>query len=312
MLRTYRGALRAKDMMSNAPALTLSSCVPSFKGSLAWSPLPVDPAATLEKLLMVYADQILEHGCLNCDPHPGNVLLMPDGTLGLIDFGQVKCLTLEERLLYARLLVALADQDSFGIVSAYKAMGVRTKYNCPAVLQAWATILNDRDDASVLEGHNFQNYMEELNRRDPILQAPTTFVLVQRASCLLRGCAIVLGQPVSLAQKWREKAQDLLARHPQLASIPLLPRKRAPTLVICGPSGVGKGTLIHKLTQLKGDSVGFSVSHTTRNPRKGEEDGIHYHFISKESMERAIKAGKFLEFARVHSNIYGTRGTLPP
>ena len=70
--------------------------------------------------------------------------------------GQVKCLTVEERVLYARLIVALADRDSLNIVAVYKAMGVRTKHNNPTVLEAWATILNDRDDAEVLEGFTFQ------------------------------------------------------------------------------------------------------------------------------------------------------------
>ena len=68
----------------------------------------------------------------------------------------MKCLTVEERVLYARLIVALADRDSLNIVAVYKAMGVRTKLNNPTVLEAWATILNDRDDAEVLEGFNFQ------------------------------------------------------------------------------------------------------------------------------------------------------------
>jgi aarF domain-containing kinase len=274
-LQLYRSLLRTCDLLYNAPALAVSSCVPGVREGVGWSALPVDPWHTLCKLIDVYADQIFEHGCLNCDPHPGNVLLMPDGRLGLIDFGQVKTLTLEERVLYARLIVALADGDVFSIVEAYKAMGVRTQRNTPAVLQAWATILNDRDDAAVLEGHNYQSYMEELNRRDPILEAPTTFVLVQRASCLLRGCAIVLGHPVSLAEKFKGKALELLARYPDVARRPLRPaaakgarKGRAKCLVICGPSGVGKGTLINELSKLQGDAVGFSVSHTSRRPRK--------------------------------------------
>ena len=51
---------------------------------------------------------------------------------------------------------------------------------------------------------------------------------------------------------------------------------------------------------------GFSVSHTTRGPRNMEEDGVHYHFTEKSVMEKEIKDGKFLEFANVHGNLYGT------
>ncbi|XP_057438689.1 guanylate kinase 2 isoform X5 [Lotus japonicus] len=77
-------------------------------------------------------------------------------------------------------------------------------------------------------------------------------------------------------------------------------------VVISGPSGVGKGTLITMLMQEFPSMFGFSVSHTTRAPRNIEEDGVHYHFTEKSVMEKEIKNGKFLEFASVHGNLYGT------
>lgn len=77
-------------------------------------------------------------------------------------------------------------------------------------------------------------------------------------------------------------------------------------VVISGPSGVGKGTLISKLMKEFPSMFGFSVSHTTRGPREKEQNGIHYHFTDHNVMEREIKDGKFLEFASVHGNLYGT------
>lgn len=77
-------------------------------------------------------------------------------------------------------------------------------------------------------------------------------------------------------------------------------------IVISGPSGVGKGTLIAKLMKEFPSMFGFSVSHTTRAPREKEKDGVHYHFTDRSVMEKAIKDGKFLEFAAVHGNLYGT------
>ncbi|XP_004513776.1 guanylate kinase 1-like isoform X2 [Cicer arietinum] len=77
-------------------------------------------------------------------------------------------------------------------------------------------------------------------------------------------------------------------------------------VVISGPSGVGKGTLISMLMKEFPWMFGFSVSHTTRAPRAMEKDGIHYHFTEKSIMEEEIKDGKFLEFASVHGNLYGT------
>lgn len=77
-------------------------------------------------------------------------------------------------------------------------------------------------------------------------------------------------------------------------------------IVMCGPSGVGKGTLINRLMADFPGKFGFSVSHTTRAPRPGETDGVHYNFVEKAAMEADIAEGKFLEHAHVHENIYGT------
>jgi len=77
-------------------------------------------------------------------------------------------------------------------------------------------------------------------------------------------------------------------------------------IVVNGPSGVGKGTLINKLMADFPSMFGFSVSHTTRGPRPGEEDGKHYHFSTREIMEKMIVEGEFIEHADVHGNIYGT------
>mmetsp|Transcript_8406 Transcript_8406/g.11993 ORF Transcript_8406/g.11993 Transcript_8406/m.11993 type:complete len:204 (-) Transcript_8406:110-721(-) len=78
-------------------------------------------------------------------------------------------------------------------------------------------------------------------------------------------------------------------------------------VVFAGPSGVGKGTLIEMLMKhFAGNQFGFSVSHTTRKPRVGEKDGIHYNFTTVEQMKSEIDDGKFIEFANVHGNYYGT------
>lgn len=80
--------------------------------------------------------------------------------------------------------------------------------------------------------------------------------------------------------------------------------------VVSAPSGGGKHTLISNamkyLTHLR-----YSVSATTRKPRKGERDGEHYHFMDRDEFERARDEGAFLEWAEVHGNLYGTlRGVV--
>ena len=76
-------------------------------------------------------------------------------------------------------------------------------------------------------------------------------------------------------------------------------------IIISSPSGGGKGTLIKEVLDALPD-VGYSVSLTTRPPRFGEEEGRHYHFVSKAEFEDEIRAGSFLEYAEVHGNYYGT------
>ncbi len=76
-------------------------------------------------------------------------------------------------------------------------------------------------------------------------------------------------------------------------------------LVLSGPSGAGKSTIIHAASKEIGEYY-FSISTTTRPARVGEEDGVDYFFVTKESFEEDIKAGNFLEYAQVHGNYYGT------
>ncbi|MBQ3483901.1 MAG: guanylate kinase [Clostridia bacterium] len=76
-------------------------------------------------------------------------------------------------------------------------------------------------------------------------------------------------------------------------------------LVISGPSGTGKGTIIERL-MAQDKSLVFSVSATTRAPRPGEQDGVHYHFMTVERYNELVNEGAFVEHAQVHGNYYGT------
>lgn len=75
--------------------------------------------------------------------------------------------------------------------------------------------------------------------------------------------------------------------------------------VITGPSGAGKGTVLKEVIKNL-DRLYFSVSATTRKPREGEVDGVHYHFMTKERFESLIADDRFLEYAQYAENYYGT------
>lgn len=77
------------------------------------------------------------------------------------------------------------------------------------------------------------------------------------------------------------------------------------SFIISGPSGVGKSTVLKGLMEKRGNLY-FSVSATTRQPRPGEENGVHYHFLTLEQFREWIEQGEFLEHAEFVGNCYGT------
>ncbi len=80
---------------------------------------------------------------------------------------------------------------------------------------------------------------------------------------------------------------------------------RGKTFIISGPSGVGKSTVLRALLEQQ-ESLYFSVSATTRAPREGEVDGVHYHFIDPATFHGMIEQDEFLEYAEYVGNFYGT------
>lgn len=82
-------------------------------------------------------------------------------------------------------------------------------------------------------------------------------------------------------------------------------QKRGRLFVVSGPSGVGKGTIVSKLKELRPD-VWVSISATTRAPREGERDGVEYFFMDRDAFERSAEEGGFIEWAEYAGNLYGT------
>ena len=82
-------------------------------------------------------------------------------------------------------------------------------------------------------------------------------------------------------------------------------KERGQLIVLSGPSGVGKSTVIAELFAQR-SNIYFSVSYTTRQPRVGEQDGVNYTFVSREEFERMIADDELLEYAEYVDNYYGT------
>ena len=76
-------------------------------------------------------------------------------------------------------------------------------------------------------------------------------------------------------------------------------------IILSAPSGTGKTTILKKVMPELGP-ISFSISHTTRSPRTGEQNGVDYHFVNKDEFLRLKDQGDFIEWAEVHGNYYGT------
>jgi guanylate kinase len=83
------------------------------------------------------------------------------------------------------------------------------------------------------------------------------------------------------------------------------PRRRGVLFVVSAPSGTGKTTLVRRMVGLT-PGLELSRSYTCRPPREGEQDGVDYHFVSRERFEAMREAGGFLEWAEIFANLYGT------
>lgn len=81
-------------------------------------------------------------------------------------------------------------------------------------------------------------------------------------------------------------------------------KKKGRLVVVSGPSGVGKGTVLEKV--LGNPDFVYSVSATTRQPREGEKHGVNYFFITKNEFEAMIEKNEFIEYASYNGNYYGT------
>ncbi|GMT26756.1 hypothetical protein PFISCL1PPCAC_18053, partial [Pristionchus fissidentatus] len=108
--------------------------------------------------------------------------------------------------------------------------------------------------------------------------------------------AMLVAPPASLSATFQSSHLSAL--------IPAMPSARP--VVLSGPSGGGKSTILTRAMKEFEGAFAFSVSHTTRNPREGEQNGVHYWFSSKPEVERMIENGEFLEHATFGGNTYGT------
>ena len=94
--------------------------------------------------------------------------------------------------------------------------------------------------------------------------------------------------------------------HDDQTKLDLYKRLAYSPIIVVGPSGVGKSTLINHLKLKYPEAFRFSVSYTTRKARPGEVHGINYFFVSEAEFQSMIESDDFIEYCSVHNNMYGT------
>lgn len=155
-------------------------------------------------------------GLFNADPHPGNILLdfpadtNTKPTLGLIDYGQCKRLTPEERIKVANLILSIAEKESDAIIAEhFRSMGIKTKNDSSRFLADFGRLMFGSFEAKHLD----RNWHKELHKEDRVLYFPNELSMVYRTALLLRGLAMSLQFNPSVSVMWKHHAIEAIKQH---------------------------------------------------------------------------------------------------
>jgi len=167
-------------------------------------------------LLDVHGYQILNQGLFNADPHPGNILVdFPTeagkkATIGLIDYGQCKQLTPDERVKIARLILSIAEKESDEeIATKFRTLGIKTKNDSTRFLADFGRLMFGRFESKHLD----HSWHKELHKEDRVLYFPKELSMVYRTALLLRGLAMSLQYNPSVGELWRDHAVEAIRKH---------------------------------------------------------------------------------------------------
>lgn len=136
---------------------------------------------------------------------------MPDGRLGLIDYGQFKRMSVPDRVIYAKMVLALHHDDRKEIVRIMTdEVGFKTTRNDEDCIYRTAVFWNDRDTEDITLGMDVHHFLEYLDETDPAVQINDEFIMVGRTSMLLRGMANAFGLRLRVSDYWRHEAKAFL------------------------------------------------------------------------------------------------------
>ena len=139
--------------------------------------IPPNTPRIVDTLMRVHGYQLLVDGLFNADPHGGNFLLLPDGRIGLIDYGATKRLSENERISACVMFAALQRKDKDKLWQMAKMGGYKSKHMDPEVYYKLVQFGYDTWGKEVTGGKNVQQFMDDLKATDPYYETPDNFVL---------------------------------------------------------------------------------------------------------------------------------------
>eukprot|EP01084_Bolivina_argentea_P192329 330219_1 len=205
-IAAYSLALRGLDWCANIPRHCINNIFLWPFGLKEWAlplrhtELPPNTARIMDVLMRAMAHQVLADKCFHGDIHGGNLLLLKDGRLGLIDMGQVKTLSEDEAENLCRTYLLLKAGDKRGLKESAIRRGYQSKYLDENVIYNMTRFALDSDGPEVIgKDQNIQQFIDDQFKRDPWIQTDDSIIMPCRVAMMLRGIGLQLGHPVSVA-----------------------------------------------------------------------------------------------------------------
>ena len=181
----YRRYLRVRDSLTN-------TAIATYNGTAGWvypvlnyqrSILPPNVPQMVDTLMRAHGYQLLKDGVFNADPNGGNFTLLPDGRIGMIDYGATKRFTRNERLSACLIYAALARQDEKLLYDMCEVAGYKSKYRKPHVLYKLMQFGYDSWGKDVIGEKNIQQFVDDLKKEDPWEEVPENFTMLKVRYC---------------------------------------------------------------------------------------------------------------------------------
>jgi aarF domain-containing kinase len=222
-MKMYISLIKLRDIFFNIPRVVYNWTASYTLGlkplPMVKSDRPLNIPAIVQLLLDVHAYQLFVNGTFNADPHPGNVLLLDDGRLGLIDFGQVGRINDVDRVKLANIMIALSEDDKEEVVRVYtEDMGHASKKNDKDILYKRAAFALDRESKDITQGLNVLQFLDHVEAQDPIVTIPPNWVMAGRMALVLRGFGNAFNMDLSIAKCFKGQAQSFLKESPLVSA----------------------------------------------------------------------------------------------